>query len=59
MGVGVLDLPVGTEAGVRRWHITGFTRLVMLYRPTVDGVQLIRVLDTARDIEDLFHSDPH
>lgn len=35
---------------IRRWHIGGFDRLVILYRQTADGIEVIRVLHTARDL---------
>lgn len=35
---------------IRRWHIGGFDRLMILYRPTADGIEVIRVLHTARDL---------
>ena len=41
-------------ADVRRWHIQGFPRLLILYRPLPDGIQVIRVMDAARDITALF-----
>lgn len=39
---------------IRRWHIGGFDRLVILYRQTADGIEVIRVLHTARDLLKLF-----
>lgn len=44
----------GSERDIRRWHIEGFPRLLILYRPTEDGITIIRVLDAGRDIADLF-----
>lgn len=44
----------GRERDIRRWHIEGFPRLLILYRPTKTGVAIIRVLDAGRDIADLF-----
>lgn len=44
----------GSEHDIRRWHIEGFPRLLILYRPTEAGITIIRVLDTGRDIADLF-----
>ena len=35
---------------IRRWHIDGFARLIILYRETADGIEVIRVLHTSRDI---------
>ena len=41
---------------VRRWHIGGFKRLMVLYRPVADGIEVIRVLHTARDIPAVIRS---
>lgn len=50
-GIGALlgfdELPY---ADVRRWHIKGFDRLIVLYRETADGVEVIRILDASRHI---------
>lgn len=43
-------------ADIRRWHIDGFPRLTVLYRPIPDGIEIVRVLDGARDIDALFES---
>jgi toxin ParE1/3/4 len=42
------------HADIRRWHIQSFPRLLTLYRPLPDGVEVIRVLDAGRDINALF-----
>jgi toxin ParE1/3/4 len=42
------------HAGIRRWHIKGFPRLLILYRDMPDGIEVIRVLDAGRDINALF-----
>jgi toxin ParE1/3/4 len=41
-------------ADIRRWHIQGFPRLLILYRVIQDGIEVIRVLDAGRDIHALF-----
>lgn len=50
-GIGVLlgldELPY---EDIRRWHIDGFERLLILYRPVGDGIEVVRVLHTARNI---------
>lgn len=50
-GIGVLlgldELPY---EDIRRWHIDGFERLLILYRPVGDGIEVVRVLHTARDL---------
>jgi toxin ParE1/3/4 len=35
---------------IRRWHINGFDRLIILYRETTAGIEVVRVLHTAPDI---------
>lgn len=45
-------------ADVRRWHIDGFPRLVVLYRVNFEFVDILRVLDGARDIYGLFADLP-
>jgi len=45
------------HAGIRRWHIEGFPKLIILYRDVNDGIEVIRVLPAARDIEAIL-SDP-
>jgi hypothetical protein len=32
---------------IRRWHINGFDRLIILYRETTAGIEVVRVLHTA------------
>lgn len=41
-------------AGIRRWRIKGFENYLVFYRPVEDGVEIIRVLHGACDIEALF-----
>jgi toxin ParE1/3/4 len=56
-GLGVLlgldELPY---EDIRRWHVDGFGRLMILYRPVADGVEVVRVLHTARDIPALLRA---
>jgi len=35
---------------IRRWHINGFDRLIILYRATDDGIEVVRILHASRDI---------
>lgn len=49
-----LGLVTGPERDIRRWHIEGFPRLLVLYRPTETGIEIIRIIDAGRDIADLF-----
>ncbi len=39
---------------VRMWPVKGFERYLIFYRPIDDGVEILRVLHGARDIERLF-----
>lgn len=43
---------------IRRWHITGFDRLMILYREVADGVEVIRVLHSARDVPAVLRASP-
>jgi toxin ParE1/3/4 len=43
---------------IRRWHIDGFDRMIILYRETQDGIEVIRVLHTSRDIATLLRQSP-
>ena len=42
---------------IRRWHVGGFDRLMILYRPTTDGIEVIRVLHTARHLPDVLRDE--
>ncbi len=46
------------ERDIRRWHIKGFDRLVILYRPEDQGIEIVRVLHGARNLASLFQDDP-
>ena len=39
---------------VRSWRIEGFRNYLVFYHPTMDGIEVIRVLHGGRDIETLF-----
>jgi len=41
-------------ADVRMWRIAGFENYLIFYRPTEDGIEIIRVLHAKRDIDALF-----
>jgi toxin ParE1/3/4 len=41
-------------AGLRTWSIRGFRNYVVFYRPFEDGVDVVRVIHGARDIEAIF-----
>ena len=38
-------------AGVRQWRIHGFERHLIFYREIKDGIEVIRVLHSSRDID--------
>jgi toxin ParE1/3/4 len=42
------------SAGLRAWPVEGFRNHLVFYRATDDGVDIVRVLHGARDIEALF-----
>lgn len=44
-------------AGIRIWLVRGFPKHLIFYRPLEDGVEIIRVLHSARDIAGLFSED--
>ena len=41
-------------AGMRVWRVEGFRNHLVYFRPIADGVEILRVLHGARDIEALF-----
>jgi toxin ParE1/3/4 len=44
-------------AGVRSWAIRGFERFLVFYRPTDHGIEVLRILHGARDIETTLESE--
>lgn len=40
--------------GVRMWFIKGYAKHLVFYRPLADGIEIIRVLHSARDLDNLF-----
>lgn len=42
-------------SSVRACPVKGFERYLIFYRPLTDGVEILRVIHGARDIERLFH----
>lgn len=40
-------------AGLRVWRIEGFEKHLIFYRPADNGIQIIRVIHAARDIDRL------
>ena len=43
--------------GLRSWRIRGFENWLVFYRPIEDGIEVIRVLHGARDIEGVLEED--
>lgn len=41
-------------SSVRAWPIKGFERYLIFYRPLNDGIEILRIIHSARDIERLF-----
>jgi len=36
-------------AGMRKWHVKGFEKFLIFYRPRQNGVSIVRVLHAAQD----------
>ncbi len=43
-----------SQTDLRRWRVRGFENFMIFYRPLSNGIEIIRVLHGARDIERLF-----
>ncbi len=43
--------------GLRMWPIGGFEKYLVFYRPTDQGIDVIRVLHGARDLKRLFEEE--
>jgi len=41
-------------AGLRSWPIKGFKNYLIFYRPILDGIEVLRILHGARDIDAIF-----
>jgi toxin ParE1/3/4 len=61
----LLDMPeIGSRwefsaaelADVRVWPVRGFQHHLIFYRPVAEGVEIVRVLHAAQDIEKIFQS---
>src|SRR5258708_40181123 len=50
MGVATLFGDSG-DRNLRRWRIRGFENFLIFYRPIEDGIEVLRVLHGAREIE--------
>jgi len=42
---------------VRMWHVKGFEKYLIFYRPIEDGVRILHVLHSARDYNRLFEDE--
>ena len=45
-------------SGLRVWRIEGFPNHLVFYRPFDGGIEVVRVLHAARDIDRALESDP-
>jgi toxin ParE1/3/4 len=61
----LLDLPEigaprrhGGIEGLRMWRMRGFDRHLIFYRPTAEGIEVIRVLHASRDLAAALDEDP-
>ena len=43
-----------SQTGLRRWRVRGFENFMIFYRLLANGIEIVRVLHGARDIESLF-----
>jgi toxin ParE1/3/4 len=43
-------------AELRVWRIKGFENLLIFYRPSDDGIDIVRILHAARDLENALDS---
>jgi toxin ParE1/3/4 len=44
-------------AGLRSWAIRGFATFLVFYRPTQRGIEVIRVLHGARDLDAILEAE--
>lgn len=44
--------------GLRMWPIRKFQRLLIFYRPLKDGIEVVRVLHSSRDIAAALENEP-
>jgi toxin ParE1/3/4 len=44
-------------AELRVWQVRGFGKYLIFYRPVKDGIEIVRILHGARDIEALFDEE--
>jgi toxin ParE1/3/4 len=51
------DSGIDRLAGLRRVPVKGFGKYLLFYMPRTGGIDVVRVLHAARDIESIFGSD--
>jgi len=51
------ELPGPQLSDIRQWAIQGFDKYLVFYRPVTDGIDVLRVLHGARDIEHIFDEE--
>jgi len=44
-------------SGIRMWRVKGFRQYLIFYRPIQDGIEIVRVIHSSRDIAALFGED--
>jgi len=45
-------------AGLRVWRIEHFEKHLIFYRPVDDGIEIVRIIHAARDLESVLESGP-
>jgi toxin ParE1/3/4 len=54
---GLCTFPHPRMSGIRVWSVKGFPNHLIFYRPIEHGIEVVRVLHGARDIEAVFEDD--
>ena len=50
----IREYPSPKLTGMRSWPVTGFGNYLIFYRPTDEGIEIVRVLHGARDVDQIF-----
>jgi toxin ParE1/3/4 len=45
-------------AALRVWRIAGFEKHLIFYRPADDGIDIVRIIHAARDIDSVLEGEP-
>jgi toxin ParE1/3/4 len=48
----------GSITALRMYRVSGFQKHLIFYQPLADGIEVVRVLHSARDLQSLFDDDP-